>query len=311
MNHHPTAHTFHPDTPHVEIKDDGQMAEGSPRVTSLDMEKVEGYKMFMPPPSRSRKKKVLNDLDLDRESIDSLDEHFTHLHQNNDDENHQDDNDDYYHNDDDDDYGSAPPTRESMTGDGNLTARQRGYTPRSPKKVVRISAREKKTFNNWKKYEKMYEEDRQNNVNPCFMSSMCEYDDPWSRECKQKKKAKENFVCPNNKPFVVTPHHSAVAKRDWQAAQTSVTARGPYVPPHEAHRRFFYDRRKWLQGPWHIPAPNGSFTMRGSAFAAGAATIKGETTKKIKKKTMATNSRSKSRSPRAGRSPRASGRSRR
>jgi hypothetical protein len=273
--------------------------------------------MFMPPPSsrssHGGRKKVLNDLDLDGESIESLDEHLGHLHQSSgghasSDEEYDDDVG-YY---DDDRGGSGPPMREAMTGVGNLTARQRGYTPRSPKKVVRISAREKKTFNNWKKYEKMYEEDRQNNVNPCFMSSMCEYDDPWTRECKQKKKSKENFVCPDKKPFVVTPHAGAVAKRDWQAAQTSVTARGPYVPPHEAHRRFFYDRRKWLEGPWHIPAPSGSFTMRGDAFASASAVEKGAIKNMNKRTVVATNSKSRSRSPRAGRSPRAaSGRSRR
>ena len=92
-------------------------------------------------------------------------------------------------------------------------------------------------------------------------------------------------------------------------SQTSVTARGPYVPPHEAHRRFFFDRRKWLEGPWHIPAPSGSFTMRGEAFAAASAQTKGTFQPQNKSPRAATKSgstrmRSNNRGG-SGRSPRA------
>jgi hypothetical protein len=126
---------------------------------------------------------------------------------------------------------------------------------------------------------------------------------------KQRKKARENYICDQGKPFVVTPHHAAVAKRDWRMSQTSVTARGPYVPPHEAHRRFFFDRRKWLEGPWHIPAPSGSFTMRGEAFAAASAQTKGTFQPQNKSPRAATKSgstrmRSNNRGG-SGRSPRA------
>ena len=150
------AHSFHPDTPHVEIKDEGEMGttKGARRVTSLDMAQVEGYKNFMPRMPNDRQEDVLNELDLDRNSVSPR---------------------------------RTTSSTDSYYGEyenGNFTAREQGYTPRSPKRVVRVAPREKKRFNNWKKYEKMYEEDRKNNLNPLFMSSMCEYDDPWTRECK-------------------------------------------------------------------------------------------------------------------------------
>ena len=227
---------FHPDTPHVEIKETGTFKGYTPRLTSLDMEKVEGYKNFMPRSSNqsnnNNNENVLNNFDLNDTSPRSR------LHSANNSSN-----------------GDPQNYDELYNGQGD-TAREQGYTARSPKKVVRVAPREKKTFNNYKKYEQMYAEDRKNNVNPLFMSSMCEFDDPWTRECKQRRKAKENFVCKEGKPFIVTPHHASVMQRDNRMAQTSVTARGPYVPPHEAHRRYFFDRRKWLEGPWHIPAPS-------------------------------------------------------
>jgi hypothetical protein len=157
---------------------------------------------------------------------------------------------------------------------GSQSARA-AYSRKDPRRVVRISPRAKKTYNTWKKFEKMYQDDRDNNVNPLFMSSMGQYEDMWAREMAQARASKSEHV-DQKKPWVVTPHHAAVAKRARMQAQTSVTARGPYIPPHEAHRRFFFDRRKWLHGAWHIPAPSGSFTMRGSAFAAASAVTKGQ-----------------------------------
>jgi hypothetical protein len=270
---HP-ADVFHHETPQYEIKNEGTMKENAVRINSLDMERVEQYTMFMPRASDN----VINDLDLG-DSYQSIKSNNINSHRgaSRDSYSSYPDNEDYDSSDNDDDYTQRRDKqidRVNPSGNqGNLSARDQGYTPSSPKRVVRISPRSKKTFNNWQKYEDMYKEDRKNNVNPLFMSSMCEYDDPWTRECKQKKKAKQNYV--GEKEWTVTPHHAAVAKRDYRAAQTSVTARGPYIPPHEAHRRYFFDRRKWLEGPWHIPAPSGSFTNRGTTFAAGSAVEKG------------------------------------
>ena len=270
-------------TPQITIKDTGTMKENHPRLSSLDMcEYEDGFKNFMPLPS-NRTPKVLGQMDLDesyRSTTNSAnhrrqgsaESYYSNTSQQYDDDEDYDDDGDSQYNDDEAQRREEQIDRVNLSG--NLTARVLGYTPRSPKRVVRISPRSQKTFNNWKKYDGMYKEDRKNNVNPLFMSSMCEYDDPWTRECKQKRKSKQRYV--GGKEWTVTPHHAAVAKRDHRAAQTSVTARGPYVPPHEAHRRFFFDRRKWLEGPWHIPAPSGSFTNRGTTFAAASALEKGQ-----------------------------------
>ena len=92
-------------------------------------------------------------------------------------------------------------------------------------------------------------------------------------QCKQRRRAKRGFV--GEKPFIVVPHQAAVAKRDYLASQTSVTCRGPYIPTIKNTRSGFVDKNKWLAGPWHIPAPTGSFTMRNSAFATASAVYKG------------------------------------
>ena len=179
--------TFHPDTPHVEIKE-GQMTPAASRLTSLDMEKVEQYKMFLPQEGYYDRPEVLEDLDLDESTrsestrsrknnrVPSADSYYSHYYSD-DEEEEQHDN-------------AAARSRTEQVDrinlSGNLTARAQGYTPRSPKRVVRISPRSEKTFNNWQKYDAMYKNDRKNNLNPLFMSSMCEYDDPWTRECKQR-----------------------------------------------------------------------------------------------------------------------------
>ena len=173
---------------------------------------------------------------------------------------------------------------ENALQSGSQSARA-AYSRKDPRRVVRISPRAKKMYNTWKKFEQMYQDDRDNNVNPLFMSSMGQYEDAWAREMSQAKTSKSSHV-DQRKPWVVTPHHAAVAKRARLQAQTSVTARGPYIPPHEAHRRFFYDRRKWLHGAWHIPAPSGSFTMRGNAFAAASAVTKGQRAEEKRHPTM-------------------------
>ncbi len=265
---------WHPDSPAVEIRDGGADAGSGRKISSRHMKRTDDYKLYMPREgddpglARGNDGAVVSRLDLRRDDDRRINDNDsaasrTELHIQR-------------------AVGRsrvARLEREDAAAAGAMpqrfagTAGDAGYTPRDPKRVVRVSPRAKKTYNTWAKFEKMYADDRENNVNPCFMSSMGEYDDPWSRECKQRKKARAGYV--GEKEWIVTPHHAAVAKRARQQAQTSVTARGPYLEPHEVHERFYFDRRKWMHGPWHIPAPQGSFTMRGEAFAAASAVTKG------------------------------------
>ena len=64
----------------------------------------------------------------------------------------------------------------------SLTAREIGYSWSYPSSVVCVKAQTPRTFSLHRKFVKRNMEDRRNNVNPLFMSSMCEYDDPWTRE---------------------------------------------------------------------------------------------------------------------------------
>lgn len=253
----------------VEIRDGRDTPRSMHRISSLDMDRSEDYKLYMP--NAGAGDNVITELDgvvaknttqgraRNYDSDEDIDP-VTRL-----------------------DLDAVRAAKRSVSSQKRNSKKVR-HTRSDPKRVVRISPRAKKTFCSWKKFEQMYASDRDNNVNPLFMSSMNEYEDAWSRECKQRKASKKKNSA--MKPWVVTPHHAAVAKRATMQAQTSVTGRGPYIPPHEAHRRFFYDKRKWLHGAWHIPAPSGSFTMRGEAFAAASAVTKGEKYHNTRKPTL-------------------------
>ena len=283
MSNHDHAY-WHPDTPTVEIHVSGVTGAGSNsrKINSRHMKRTDDYKLYVPREGDhdglacDNYGNVVSRLDLRRGNKDG----GSRRHDVADDDTTSSQTDLHIQRAvgrscmdrlGREEAAAAVSTRRGQRFMG--TAEAAGYTPRDPRRVVRVSPRAKKTYNTWAKFEKMYADDRENNVNPCFMSSMGEYDDPWSRECKQRKKARDGYV--GDKEWIVTPHRAAVAKRARQQAQTSVTARGPYLEPHEVHERFYFDRRKWIHGPWHIPAPQGSFTMRGEAFAAASAVTKG------------------------------------
>ena len=99
---------------------------------------------------------------------------------------------------------------------GSVTAREMGMTRARPGRIVRVSARRPKVFKSWAKFKKLHEADRENNINPLYMSSLCIYDDPWTREMRERKEAKRRFV--GKRDFTVTPHHAAVAKRTCNAS---------------------------------------------------------------------------------------------
>ena len=141
-------------TPQITIKDTGTMKENHPRLSSLDMKQVESYKNFMPLPSTGTPK-VLGQMDLDesyrstRNSANhrrqgSAESYYSNTSQQYDDDEDYDDDGDSQYNDDEAQRREEQIDRVNLSG--NLTARVLGYTPRSPKRVVRISPLSQKTF---------------------------------------------------------------------------------------------------------------------------------------------------------------------